>query len=235
LVVLISTARAVEGQNRRWELSEPDAVLSERFSLIKAIRELRDGRVLVTDWIEERIAVADFARDVVRNQGRVGAGPEEFRLPSALYAFRGDSTLLIDVGNGRLAVLDGEGRIARTFKPSEPAAGSAGGADAAGRLYYTIPPWLTEQPLSGDTVELAVLEEGGRKQVLARVKGATLMKGPAPEPRVPFVMFARQDSWVVSATGRIAIVRGADYHVEWLEGGRWIRGPATPHEEKRVT
>ena len=46
-------------------LSSPD-VLPHEFSLIRGLRELPDGRVVVSDWIEEVVAVADFRSGSVR-------------------------------------------------------------------------------------------------------------------------------------------------------------------------
>jgi hypothetical protein len=215
-------------------LSEPDAVLREPFSLIRGARELTDGRLILTDWIEQRIAVADLRRNQVTSQGRIGAGPTEFRMPSALHAWRGDSTLMIDVGNSRIAVLDRDGRIARTFQPSDAGARSPGGADMSGRLYFTVAPWNTPQPLPGDSVEFAVLD-GSDKRRLGQLQGSVLLRTPAPRPRVPNVIFAKQDGWAVSPSGRVAIVRAGDYHVEWLDGTRVVKGPATPFTAIRVT
>ena len=43
-----------------------------------SFRELSDGRVLVTDFNDQRIAVADFARNTSKNVGSRGDGPGEF-------------------------------------------------------------------------------------------------------------------------------------------------------------
>ena len=210
------------------ELARPNAVFAEPFSLLRGARELPDGRLLVTDWIEQRVAVLDFARAQVLDRGRIGSGPGEFRLPGALFRLPGDSTLLVDVGNGRLNVLDPDGRIARTFKPPVEAAAAPGGTDDAGRLYFTIPGWLAATPLPGDSVELAVWgPTTATTRVLARIHGSTRpASNYAPEPRVPFVVFARQDAWTVSRNGQVVIVGGDDYSVSWLRAGGTVRGPS---------
>ncbi|MGH7555656.1 MAG: hypothetical protein ACREMQ_21865 [Longimicrobiales bacterium] len=213
------------------ELSKPDVVLGEPFSLVRGARELPDGRLIVTDWLEQRLAVIDFSRGAIVDRAKIGAGPTEIRLPGGLFPFRGDSTLLVDVGNGRLAVLDGEGRIVRTFAPPAPAAASPSGVDGAGRLYFAIQAWHTDQPLPGDTVEIAVVDAGGGSpRAVARVHGITHPPSSGPHgPRVPFVVFARQDAFAVASTGRIAVVRGGDYSVEWIQDGRVVaKGPAHP-------
>ena len=46
-------------------------------------------------------------------------------------------------------------------------------------------------------------------------------------PRVPFVVFSPQDGWALAPDGRVALVRAADYRVEWRQlDGTLIRGPA---------
>ncbi len=203
--------------------------LKEPFSLLRGLRELPDGRLLVTDWIEERVALVDFAAGTVSNRGRVGQGPEEYRLPSGLFPWRGDSTVLDDQGNQRLAVLDRDGRVARILTLSDPSALYASAADHRGRLYYIIQPWLTRQPLPGDSVELAMFDPAaGQSQVLARLHGSTRAPQPGPRdgPRVPMVIYAKEDSWAISRSGSLAIVHGDDYTVELRAGANVVRGPS---------
>lgn len=209
-------------------LGQPDARLSEPFSLIRGLRELPDGRLLVTDWIEQRLAVVDLVRDAVSDRGRVGAGPGEYRLPAGLLPFRADSSLLIDMGNGRLTVIDADGRIGRSFQPTVSSALYPGGVDADGDLYFTIPQWSAERQLAGDSIQLGVWDPDTRQsQMVATIHGMTLPPSNySAGPRVPFVIFARQDSWAVSPSGRLAIVRGGDYVVEWWQGERRIAASA---------
>jgi hypothetical protein len=219
------TARA----QTKLVLDKPDAVLREPFTLVRGLRELADGRLIVTDWTEERVSLVDLAKGTVVNRGRVGAGPTEFRMPTTLFPFRGDSTLLVDQGNTRLAVLDKEGNIARTFQPTPPSANSPFGVDGNGRLYFAIPAWMAERPLAGDSIELARVDPAtSRIEVLARVHGYTPAPQPGPTdgPRIPLVVFARQDSWTVAPNGRLAIVHGENYAVEWRDGTRAVTGPA---------
>ncbi|HSJ10777.1 MAG TPA: hypothetical protein VK928_12715 [Longimicrobiales bacterium] len=218
-------------------LGRPDAAIREPFSQVRAVHELASGHVLVTDWLEQRVVRADFRTGGREDRGRAGAGPREYRLPGGLLPFRGDSTLLVDVGNARLAVLDGDGVIRRFLRPPHTAAASPFGADRQGRVYFTIPPWLaTGVPLPGDSVELAVWDPATDVvRVLARVHGWT----PSPQrdialgPRIPYVVFARQDAWTVSDAGAVALVRGDGYVVEWLNAA--VRGPRHAGEPVRVT
>jgi hypothetical protein len=228
------------GESSPIVLTHPDRVTEQKFSLVQSARELADGRLLISDFIEERIAIIDFTNDVVSDRTRNGPGPDEFRLPGALRAFRGDSTLLVDMGNSRIDVLDGDGRIRRVLVPPSPGAAYPAGADSQGRLYFGIPAWTQRQPLPGDTVELATWDPvTGHVESLARIHGSTRAPpptGPQDGPRLPMVVFAPQDAWAVGAGGRIAIVSGADFSVRWLAGGRVVAtGPPAATPQPRVT
>ncbi|HEX7121530.1 MAG TPA: hypothetical protein VF178_04100 [Gemmatimonadaceae bacterium] len=80
-------------------VSLPPAIarLAAEFSDLTAIRELRDGRVLLFDRKETRFVVADLSSGRVRDVARTGQGPAEFQHISALVPLEGDSTLAADV------------------------------------------------------------------------------------------------------------------------------------------
>jgi hypothetical protein len=207
-------------------LTTPDGTLSEQFTLVRGVRELPDGRLLLTDWLEQRLAVADFRTQSVTDIGRTGSGPGEYRLPSALLPFRGDSTILVDLGNTRLTVLDANGRAQRTLRPPVAAAQQPFGADTRGRIYFSIPAWHAARPLPGDSIELAVWNTANDSvRAVTRVHGYTpSQQKPGEGPRIPYVVFAPQDTWTVSPAGRVAVVRAAGYYVEWIDDRGRSRG-----------
>jgi hypothetical protein len=237
LLLLATFSHPARSQTKVIDLGSANAVAPQEFSLLRGARELGDGRLVITDWLEQRLSVIDFERRTVEDRGRLGAGPEEFRLPGAILPFRGDSLLLVDVGNGRLAVLDGNAQIRRSFVPAHPAATSPGGADARGNLYFTIPPWLADPPLADDSVSLSRIEAATRQITpVVLVRGNAMLTTPAPQPRVPFVIFAPQDSWRVTQSGRIVIARGGDYSIESIESdGVHRRGPSHAGRARPVT
>lgn len=116
LALLVALAQSPPAPVR---LASP-AVLPHEFSLIRGLRELPDGRVLVTDWTEEVLSVADFRTGAVRQIGRKGPGPLEYRLPGALIALPGDSTLMLDEGNSRFAIIGPGLTIARSYSNRRP-------------------------------------------------------------------------------------------------------------------
>lgn len=223
-------------------LTTPDAKLAHQFSAINGIRELPDGRVLVSDGIDEVVLRADLRTGRADTIGRVGQGPGEYKKPDALFALANNGTLLVDLGNGRLDMLDGTGRFIESVPIAQGSMPSMvlilpRATDAQGRVYF--------QPAIGgprgelpDSASIVRWDRArSRFDTVGRVKlpamhtetsgGASnqsVRQGPRP--------FAPQDAWNAGPDGRIAIVRAGEYRVDWVDAdGRMVRGrpvPATP-------
>src|SRR5688572_21860994 len=97
-IAFTAVATAVVFQEPRAVTLRPaDATLGEPFTSVYSIRELADGRVLISDnGQDNRLVVADLASGRVRTVGNVGAGPGEYRAAGRLFPLAGDSTLFID-------------------------------------------------------------------------------------------------------------------------------------------
>jgi hypothetical protein len=221
------------------QLQAPERVLPVDFTQIRGVRELPDGRVLVSDRLDNGVVVADFARGTTAAIGRTGSGPAEYRLPTGLSAMPGDSTLLVDEGNQRLAVIGPDLKIHRTFNLIIPGIGvplGARGVDRQGRYHLQIPGWLNGPRGGTDTIVVIRFDlRTQRVDTLVRIKGSTPRKNTM-KPGIPYVLFAAQDVWNVTADGRLGVVRSGDYHVEWREtDGRITSGPKIPFERRQVT
>ncbi|MEO8448457.1 MAG: hypothetical protein ABI647_01630 [Gemmatimonadota bacterium] len=224
-------------------LGSPDAVLPHDFSQIRGVVERRGGRLLVTDRIAEALLAVDFNARTATRIGRTGGGPEEYRLPGRLVPLPGDSVLLIDEGNDRLAVIGPDDRIHRTFHARTPEL-SVGltprAVDSAGRFYTMIPDWVLfgmRQP--SDSLPIVRFAMGAER--LERIGWIHPAPQPPPpprrdRPRIPMLIFGAGDSWAASPGGRIAIVHAAPYRIEWIEpNGTRATGPAVAWEPLPVT
>lgn len=219
------------------QLGTPERTLPVDFTQVRGVRELADGRILVTDRLDQGLVVADFAKGTVARIGRTGSGPAEYRLPTALIAMPGDSTLLVDEGNQRLAVVGPDLKIHRSFNLMLPGIGPPLGARAAdrqGRYILQIPGWIHSLP--GDTLLVVRFDpRSQRVDTLARVKGSTPRKNTMI-PGLPYVIFAAQDVWQASLDGRVAVARSGDYHVDWIGAdGRVVRGARIPFQSRPVS
>jgi hypothetical protein len=86
----------------------PEASFPDDFGAIQTVLERPDGSVLVADPLGGALYVADLDSGTREQIGQEGQGPEEYRQPDAVWALPGDSTLLIDLGNGRMVALGPE-------------------------------------------------------------------------------------------------------------------------------
>jgi hypothetical protein len=242
----VATAVALQQAPRAITLRPADATLGVPFTSIYSIRELADGRVLVSDNSSEtRLVVADLRTSAIRRLGHQGSGPGEYRVAGKLLALTHDSTLMVDGQNGwRRWLLLYRDSIVHTFPPDHPAIGIVPGelfgADTLGNvLGLRI---VGADRLEGDisrTRNDAILASRrlARADTFARLRGYdqrvrfnrertfsahTVLNGSTEEQVQLF-----PDGW-------IAIVHVEPYRVDWrLPNGATRRGPDLPWEAPR--
>lgn len=239
LTLAMTTTAPASSQTLR--LTSPNATLGEEFSAIRGVRELADGRLLVSDYIDQRVVLVDLTRGTVVLRVGKGGGPLEARLPTRLVAVPGDSTILADVGNGRLLLLDGQGRVVRTIPAERQGLMGVRGVDAAGAFYYAVPGWAEERgALPNDSVRVVKWNpRSGSVETVAVVQGERMrsdIRSPALNPRIPTSGYAAQDGWVVSDNGVVRIVRADGYRVETRSpGAAAVSGPSYGYSTRPVS
>lgn len=235
LVLVTATA---SGQPRRLE--GPVKVHPESFSQVRGARELADGRLMVSDYIDQRVVALDFTSGQATSLFRRGGGPAEIRLPTRLVAMPGDSTLVVDLGNQRLLVVGPSGRAVRTIPGDVPGVMGVNGVDPRGALYYAIPAWASARAFAGDTVQLIRSPKGGgAADTLAKIVGDRMrsdIKAPALTPRIPTVGYGARDAWWLGSDGRLRVLRASIYTLEVYGAGAARRtGPSNAWETPPVT
>jgi hypothetical protein len=119
-----------------------DATCGSPFGYIGGVRELQDQRVIVADPLGVALVIADLNANSIDTIGHIGAGPEEYRQPDRVLPLPGDSTLLVDLGNSRLTVLDPDDRFLEHYPIARQTASGANAlivprfTDGLGRLYF---------------------------------------------------------------------------------------------------
>ncbi len=235
---LDAQARTAAAERR---LDRPDASYPEPFSLLTGIRELPDGRVLVSDGIDQTLVWLDLATGRTTALGRTGQGPGEYRSPDALFPMPDGATLLMDLGNGRLSLYGADGRYLESMSIAQgtpgPGAGPGGlrlilprAVDGRGRMYFQQPGGIGPGGVPADSQ--AVLRYDRRAGVLDTVAfvkvapPAVRTTGTASNQNVRMMPrpFPASDGWAVAPDGRLAIVRAADYRVEWVTPTGRVRG-----------
>jgi hypothetical protein len=124
-------------------LKPASAKLDEEFTSIGSVRELSDGRVLITDTRDRRVVVADLKNGTVTQVGRTGDGPAEYAMAAPIHRLAGDSSIMFDVMTRRWLLFDGASIVA-TMPPDAPIItamkGSAKGSDVRGNVWRTASP-----------------------------------------------------------------------------------------------
>jgi len=221
------------------ELSRPAVQFSEPFSFVRGVRELRDGRVLVADYIEDRVALVDLARATSTDVLTEGGGPRSVRLPMSIVPL-GDSSLVVDYGNSRVLVLSPEGQPVRASVIERPGRLFVRGLARDGAWLYAVPSWA-EGPdaLPDDSVRVVRWRQGASSEETVFVmQGNRFRKdrSPSMQPRIPTVGYAGQDAWAVADGGAVWVVRHSPFRVErLLPDGQWRRGPIVERQLRAVS
>jgi hypothetical protein len=210
------------------------------FNYLSGVRELPGGDILAADPLGQALLRVSVETGETATLGGVGDGPQEYRQPDQVFPLPGDSTLLVDLGRGRLVAVDPQGRLGEGIPMVRPAASGFPGlllprfVDGRGRIYYQAERSRGDGP--PDSVAVAVF----RRDTGATDTVATLW---APQIQVrsrrrggflPRMLEARDD-WAAGPDGRVAVVRANGFSVEWHHpDGRVVRGPSTPFDPAPV-
>lgn len=260
--VLISFAIAVAsraGVSQALPVRElPSATheIEDPFSLVSAAIEIRGGQLLVTDGVEQQLFVVDFSKRTRTPLGRQGSGPGEYRAPAGLFRLTGDTIWVLDAAQMRIAAFNPDLKPGTAFpfllfdRQSSMALSGPYFADSRGRIYGSAMPIKAAQRGSGaklqvpDTVGVVRVDARDKTsrteiaRVRARSTGNPEMErsGNTLKYTMAFPGLVASDVWTVFPDGRVAIVRGGPYTVEFIAAdGKHSTPVAVPYERFKVT
>ena len=215
-------------------LTEADATFPEAFASLSGLRPLPDGRLLVADALGQALTIVDLMAGTADTIGRVGGGPNEYRQPDGVFGLPGGKTLLVDLGNGRLTVLEPDLSFGEStpIAQGEPRPGLMGGGmvmvlpravDDRGRVFFQsfmggmgpdgqpndsgpVLRW-TRESNAIDTVGMVKLQ-GRQQQTSGGANNRQAIIRPIP--------LTPQDAWGVGPDGRLAVARANPYSLEWI-------------------
>jgi hypothetical protein len=162
-----------------------------------------------------------------------------------LIPFKGDSTLFVDPTSLSMLVIDGAGKVARVMsvpRPNDANAliGGPGGTpafDGQGRLVYRAPPLFRfTPPVMGadgkpamttpqfpDSSPIVRIDLESRKlDTVAFVKipkqNMSMSQDANGRMSITAIMnpMPLADDWAVLRDGSVAVLRGSDYHIDWI-------------------
>ena len=248
-LILLAVVASVSAAQPLRRLTEPTATFAEPFTAVSGMRELSDGRVLVSDARDRTLQLIDLRTGEARAVGREGSGPGEYGVPSRLFEMPGDSTLMSDFQNGRYLIILPDGKPGPSFRIPETSPaffGSLIGVDARGRLVLERARVSTEGgPMAGSVGISDVLRYDRATQRTDTLGQLRTPRGERSAARVlPGGMlqhstnlpFAARDVAAVTPQGDLALLRAEPYRAEWiLADGRRVMGPAAAAPNVRIT
>jgi len=226
-------------------LGQPSAVFPEDFGSIQTVRELADGRILIADPLSKMLFVVDMDAGTRAQVGAEGQGPEEYRQPDAVWALPGDSTLLVDLGNGRLVILGPDLEFGPTLplaltepRPGQPLVlALPQGVDGQGNLYARAMGGINMGAELPDSADILRINRGDRSHAavasfkLADRKRTTTGSSNNQNVQISNIPLSGEDAWGVASDGSMVLARAGDYHIEWISpDGTTTRGAPIPFD-----
>jgi len=183
---------------------------------------------------------------------------------AGLLPYKGDSSLFIDPQSLSMLVIDGKGEVSRVMAVPRPEdatfmiGGPFGtpGFDDKGRIVYRgfIRPnmaGMNVQPMPGQPMRFPTMSDTAP---IYRVNLATRALDTAAYFKIPQTKVSMTqndkgamnisvitnpmptvDDWALMPDGRVAVIRGKDYHVDWLDkDGKWTSTPKVPYNWERL-
>lgn len=232
---------------------------------VSSVRPLPGGRLIISDVTHHRVVLLDSTlttSTAVVDSSSASGGMFGLQL-AGIIPYKADSTLFVDPQSLSILVIDGGGRVARVMAVprSQDAPYLIGGPlgtprfDPLGRLIYRgyarplAPPGdpggstkfsLPVQPDSAPVVQTNL--ETRKQDTLGFVKVAKIdiKVTPRDDGSLAIVTTLNPlqmlDDWAVFTDGTLALVRGRDYHVDWVRpDGTRSSTPKVPFDWKRLT
>ena len=263
-LMLVSTAAAAQQAPPVRLINAADGSSKQVLGMVAAVRQLPDGKILVNDVQNRQLLLLDHSLaniSIVADSTSGGASSYGIRA-GGIIPYLGDSTLFIDPAGLSMFVIDPGGKIARVASvPRSQDAPSLGSnlqgspaLDAKGRIVYRgalgrfmpAPGAAGKGPMAfpdiPDSAALVRVDLGTRKldtaaffktpkikmNVTQTERGMSMTNEINPLPIV--------DDWAVLADGSVAIVRGQDYHVDFVNpDGSLTVSPKIPFDWQRLS
>lgn len=210
--------------------------------------------------LDNRLTGIQIVLDSIVDNGRNGYGA----LPTSMIPYLADSTFFVDRQARALLVIDPNGKVVRSSAaPVNPRefnnlTASVNRTDHAGNILFRAVTGTPSRRI-GDTTSRIITEESRQPDstyiiranfdlrttdTIARLKQVGGMRsvrtrspeGQAANMRVIISPIETLDDWATLADGSVAVVRGGDYHVDFLRrDGKWESGAKMPFDWKPIS
>jgi len=238
-----------------FDIPQSSVRAASNFSRILGVTSLGNSWVLANDAERRQLVLLDTA---LRNPkvilDSVADGATSYgRFAKPFIRFLADTVLFPDLPSKSFIVISPAGSVVRTMALPRTSdflimATSPSSVDVRGNLYYRgLAPEIAgnsehSAPLDSAPIIRANFDSR-RIDTVAKVK----TQRPSEIKRIPSTDGVSRssitvnplvsiDEWVVESGGALAVVRGHDYHIDWLlPDGSWYSAPKMPFDWKRVS
>ena len=266
LLILVAVAGSLGAQQPPAVrlINAPNASSKPTLGVVAAVRQLPGGRLIVNDIQKRQLLMFDNTLNNATIIADSVSGGANAYGPSAggIIPFFADSTLFIDPRDLSMFVIDPAGAIARVAAvPRSQDAGTLGSnmqglpaLDAKGRIVYRSGLRITAPPVGRgagggpmipdfpDSSALLRVDLTSRKVDTAGYFKITKTKMNVVQSEKGFSMTSEinpmqiVDDWAVADDGAIAIIRGRDYHIDWVDADNHITASAKiPFDWQRLS
>lgn len=233
---------------------------------VSMVRPLSNGAVIVNDVTRRQLVLldADLVKQRTIADSSMATGKSYGSALGGLIAFRGDSSLFVDPSTLSMLVIDGSGGIARVMAAPRPkdVSSMVGGPfgtpalDPRGRVVCRnlVPAKALVMNYAARTRSV-LKQQTDDSALVYRIDLATRALDTVAWVKVPVASGSMSerpngglrvvertnplpvvDDWALMPDGRVAVVRGADFHIDWIDmDGRVSSSPKVPHPWERLT
>lgn len=242
LAILSLVALRQEPAPRR--LTSVPVKVSAELATVSGARELRDGRILVSDAKKATVYLIDPKAGTTQQIGTAGGGETQYAQPGGFYAGVADTVYLLDRGQARVSLISPTGAIVSTRSIRRK--GHSGSSDAdldlqqvdSRAFAYFVDQGLrltgSVGAVSTDSVPLLRLDPSRQHLdtiALLRQAQKKITQADAHMQMTREIRGSPRDGWGTAADGSVAIVRGSPYRVDWYSPtGKLTSGPVIPFE-----
>jgi len=239
------------------DLPKPTREIDDPFSMVSAALEVKPNQVLAVDATEMSLLLVDFAKGSRTTIGRQGSGPGEYRAPAGLFRVRGDTIWVLDAMLQRITAFNPDLSPGTTFpmlmldQSTMTVLTAPFFSDRAGRLYSSAMKIQAGVGGGGNDMQMTIPDSVGvvtfdprqaARTEIAKVRFPVSGKpeisraGNSMKYTMAFPGLIASDPWAVFPDGRIAIVRGATYTIEFISpaGKKSVAGRVA-YEPVKVT
>jgi hypothetical protein len=233
---------------------------------VSMVRPLSNGAVIVHDIARRQLVLLDanLSKQKTIADTSMATGKSYGSAIAGLIAFSGDSSLFVDPSTLSMLVIDGKGDIARVMAAPRPkdvnsmVGGPFGtpGLDPRGRVvcrnlvarkalvmnYAARARSVLKQQTEDSALIYRIALATRALDTVAWVKVPVASGSMSERPNGGLRVVERTnplpvvDDWALMPDGRVAVVRGADFHIDWIDmDGRLSSSPKIAHPWERLT